>query len=187
MAIQGAGYFVVQKPTSTNGAVPLFGGGDLFTRRGDFQLDKNGFLVNGAGDFLSGIPVDPVTGNPSGSVPQVLQVNNNFLSAQPTTQIQYSANLASSPITPATKPSVLGSELLNPAFFEANPLAIPPQPAKIVGTGATLLPDAAAAATGSTDISTLPTGGVAGTLNINGTNINILATDNAVQVQAKNV
>ena len=114
MAINGAGYFVVQKPTSTNGAVPLFGGGDLFTRRGDFQLDKNGFLVNGAGDFLSGIPVDPVTGNPSGSVPQVLQVNNNFLSAQPTTQIQYSANLASSPITPATKPSVLGSELLNP-------------------------------------------------------------------------
>jgi len=185
MAIQGAGYFVVQKPTSSNGNVPVFGGGDLFTRRGDFQPDKNGFLVNGAGYYLMGIPIDPVTGNTTNSVPQVLQFNNNFLSAQPTTQIQYSANLASSPITPDTKPGVTGSELLNPAFFEANPLAVPPQAARIIGTGATLLPDAAAVATGATDISVLPTGGVTGTLVINGTNINILNTDTAANVVTK--
>jgi flagellar hook protein FlgE len=185
MAVQGNGYFVVQQPTSFNGNLPVFGGGNLFTRRGDFQPDKNGYLVNGSGYFLMGIPVDPVTGAPTGSVPQVLQFNNNFLSAQPTTLIQYSANLASSPLTPFTKTGVLGTELLNPAYFEANPLAVPLQPAKITGVGATLLPDAAAVSTGTTDISVLPVGGVTGNLDINGTTINILAGDNAAAVQAK--
>src|SRR5713226_4693164 len=33
MAIQGSGYFVVQQPTGTNGNAPIFGGGNLFTRR----------------------------------------------------------------------------------------------------------------------------------------------------------
>jgi len=184
MAIQGSGYFVVQQPTGTNGNVPIFGGGNLFTRRGDFQTDKNGFLVNGAGYYLMGIPIDPTTGGSIGSVPQLLQFNNNFLSAQATTQIQYSANLARNPITPFTKSGVLGTELLNPAYFESNPSAVPTQPAKIIGVGATLLPDAPAAVTGTTDISVLPTGGVTGTLNINGTNINILNTDNAANVVA---
>src|SRR5262249_9006594 len=120
--------------------------------------------------------------------PQVLQFNNNFLSAQPTTQIQYSANLASNPITPFTKTGVLGTELLNPAYFEANPLAVPAGPAQNIGTEAALRPAPVAGAAGRhgrTDISGLPTGGVTGTLNINGTNINILNTDNAANVVAK--
>ncbi len=45
-----------------------FDGVDRYTRRGDFQLDKNGYLVNGAGYYLMGVPIDPTTGNPSGSV-----------------------------------------------------------------------------------------------------------------------
>src|SRR5262249_31625626 len=171
MAIQGSGYFVVQQPTGANGNVPIFGGGNLFTRRGDFQTDKNGFLVNGAGYYLMGIPIDPTSGSPTSSVPQVLQFNNNFLSAQATTQIQYSATLASNPITPFTKSGVLGTELLNPAYFESNPLAVPTQPARIIGAGATLLPDASASVTGTTDISVLPTGGVTGTVSIKRTNI----------------
>ena len=72
MAIQGTGYFVVQQPTSFNGNLPVFGGGNVFTRRGDFQPDKNGYLVNGSGNFLMGIPVDLVTGAPTGSDPQEL-------------------------------------------------------------------------------------------------------------------
>ena len=31
---------------------PVFDGVDLYTRRGDFQVDKNGYLVNGAGYYL---------------------------------------------------------------------------------------------------------------------------------------
>ena len=38
-------------------------GFDLYTRRGDFQIDKSGYLVNGAGYYLEGVPIDPTTGN----------------------------------------------------------------------------------------------------------------------------
>ena len=79
----------------------MFAGVDMYTRRGDFQPDKNGYLVNGAGYYLMGVPVDPTTGNLVGSVPQVLQFQNDFLPAQATTSIDYRANLASYPLTPA--------------------------------------------------------------------------------------
>src|SRR6516225_226627 len=158
MAVNGDGYFVVEKPSSFTDGKPVFDGVNLYTRRGDFQPDKNGFLVNGAGYYLMGVPIDPTTGNPSGSAPQILQFGSDFLPAQATTQIQYRANLASNPLTTNSKPSVPGSELLNGADFQANPIAFSqPQPAKITGTGATLAPDAVAVATGTQDISALPT------------------------------
>jgi flagellar hook protein FlgE len=149
MAVNGNGYFVVEKPTTVTDGRPVFDGVNLFTRRGDFQPDKNGFLVNGAGYYLMGIPIDPTTGNPTGSIPQILQFSNDFLPAQATTQIQYRANLASSPLTPNTQSAVPNSNLLNPVDFEANPIAGPPQPAKIVGSGATLQPDTKALGVGT--------------------------------------
>ncbi len=99
MAINGDGFFVIQKPSNFVDNRPVFDGIDRYTRRGDFQPDKNGFLVNGAGYYLMGIPVDPTTGNLVGSVPQLLQFQNDFLPAQATTQIEYRANLASYPLT----------------------------------------------------------------------------------------
>ena len=59
MAINGAGFFVVEKPDSFADGRPNFGGVDQYTRRGDFQLDQNGYLVNGAGYYLMGIPIEP--------------------------------------------------------------------------------------------------------------------------------
>ncbi len=182
MAINGDGFFVVQKPASYQDNRPIFDGIDLYTRRGDFQPDKNGYLVNGAGYFLMGIPVDPTTGNLVGSVPQLLQFQNDFLPAQATTQVQYRANLSAYPLTPAHDTDVPGSELINPANFSANPLAGPPQPATILGAGATLSPDAAAVGTGTVDISGLSSAG--GTLVINGTPITITAGDNAAAIEA---
>ena len=58
MAINGQGFFVVEKPASFADNLPVFDGVDLYTRRGDFSTDKNGYLVNGAGYYLMGIPVD---------------------------------------------------------------------------------------------------------------------------------
>ena len=182
MAINGDGFFVVQKPGSFVDNRPIFDGIDLYTRRGDFQPDKNGYLVNGAGYYLMGIPVDATTGNLVGSVPQLLQFQNDFLPAQSTTQIEYRANLARLPLTPNYDENVPGSELLNPATFSANPVAGPPSVAKITGINATLLPDAAAVATGSADISALSSAG--GTLVINGQSITITAGDNAAAIVA---
>jgi flagellar hook protein FlgE len=183
MAINGTGYFVVSRPVSFAGNQPVFNGVDLYSRRGDFQENENGFLVNGAGYYLMGIPLDRTTGNPVGSVPEVLKFSNNEIPAQATSQIQYQANLPSIPQTPNHNTSVPGSELIKPADFTSNPLLLP---ATITGVGATLLPDAAAVDTGTTNLGPLPTGGSGGSLVLNGApGIGISAGDSATTIVQK--
>ena len=121
MAINGDGFFIVQSPTSFAGNAPVFGGVDNYTRRGDFQLDANGYLVNGSGYYLEGLPIDPTTGNPTGTVAAPLQFQNNFLPASATTQVQYGINLPTVPQTNAFTTTTANSELLNPADFTSNP------------------------------------------------------------------
>src|SRR5258708_4500825 len=119
MAINGDGFFAVQKPGSFTDNNPIFTGVDNYTRRGDFSLDKNGYLVNGAGFYLEGVAIDSTTGNLKGSVPQILKFQNDFLPSQATTKITYRANLASYPLTTKHDTTVPGSELLRPADFAA--------------------------------------------------------------------
>lgn len=133
MAINGAGFFSVQKPGGFSDNLPVFDGVDRYTRRGDFQLDKNGYLVNGAGYYLMGIPVDPTTGNLTGSVPEILKFQNDFLPAQATTKIEYRANLASYPLTTDHDTSVVGSELLDVTDYTVNPT--------VAGTGTVVAND----------------------------------------------
>ncbi|WFU84010.1 flagellar hook-basal body complex protein [Bradyrhizobium sp. CIAT3101] len=143
MAITGDGFFSVQKATGVVDNVPVFNGVTNYTRRGDFQVNANGNLVNGAGYYLMGVAVDPKTGNPTGNVPTVLQFQNNFVPAQATTAIQYAANLPTQPNTVASSTAASGSLLanggLNPSDFAANPLPIgtpatPYSDATITGT-----------------------------------------------------
>ena len=126
MAINGAGFFSVQKPGTFTDGLPVFDGVDRYTRRGDFSLNKSGFLVNGAGYYLEGVPIDPSTGNLTGSSPQVLKFQNDFLPAQQTSKIEYRANLAGYPLTSNHDTSIPGSELLSPGSFSAghNPLVL---------------------------------------------------------------
>jgi flagellar hook protein FlgE len=182
MAINGQGFFVVQKPDSFSDNRPSFSGTELYSRRGDFQLNQSGYLVNGAGYYLMGVPDDATTGNLAGSAPQVLQFQNSFLPAQATTQIEYRANLASYPQTTDHSTAIRGSELLNQANYSANPVNGAPAVARIIGSGATLSPDAAAVVTGSQSLSALTSGG--GTLDINGTANTIPAGANAAAVVA---
>src|SRR6202451_3561765 len=120
MAINGQGYFVVTQPTGNSSTNPQFSGVNDYTRRGDFQMDSHGYMVNGAGYYLMGIPVNPATGAPTASSPQVLQFNNDFLPAQATTSISYAANLPSAPTT----------GLLTPTSYHADPT--------VAGTGTVL-------------------------------------------------
>ena len=121
MAINGSGMFVVQERTSFAGGNPVFGGLDLYTRRGDFDLDKDGYLVNGAGYFLNGIPMDPVTGALTGSKPEVVRISNDNLPARKSSFVQYRANLPSYPRTNNADAANPGSELLSPAGFSVDP------------------------------------------------------------------
>jgi flagellar hook protein FlgE len=190
MAINGSGFFSVQKPGTFTDGLPVFDGVDRYTRRGDFSLDKSGFLVNGAGYYLEGVPIDPTTGNLTGSSPQVLKFQNDFLPAQQTSKIQYRANLAGYPLTSHHDTSIPGSELLSPGSFSAghNPLVLgtPAAPYVDATTGGTVQNNKATPAipnTGATKLSgTTPSDSLSAnfapldTITVNGTVITFRAS-----------
>ena len=161
MAINGDGFFSVMAPTSTTDNTPVFNGVVDYTRRGDFQVNSQGYLVNGAGYYLMGLTVDPKTGNPTGNVPQVLQFGNNFVPAQATTAITYAANLPTQPATTAATSAAAGSITaaggINPADFASNPLIVgspaPPVDASITGTAVNDQESPAQQITASTQLS----------------------------------
>lgn len=197
MAITGDGFFSVQKAVNVVDNVPVFSGVTYYTRRGDFQVNANGNLVNGAGYYLMGVAVDPKTGNPLGNVPQVLQFQNNFIPAQATSAIQYAANLPTTPTTQASSTAASGTITaaggLNPSDFAANPLPVgtPPAPytdATITGTAvsnqaATPAPiTAATLLSGAAPSDSLTTSFVAGdTIVVDGTTITITAAGVGLQ------
>jgi flagellar hook protein FlgE len=144
MAINGSGFFVVKQNTGNTDGNAVFSGETYYTRQGDFGLDKNGYLVNSAGYYLEGLPIDPTTRNVSGSVPSVIQVSNALLPAQRTTQIAYQLNLPQQPENDAYQVDVPGSELLKPADYLPAPPATTPATAS--GTTALTGSDAASSA-----------------------------------------
>lgn len=104
MAINGDGYFVVQENVGSSGA-PVFNGENLFTRRGDFATDANGYLVNGSGKFL--------VGSVSGKANAPIKISDAPVPAHQTTRITYQANVPSYPETGSAEATVPGSELLS--------------------------------------------------------------------------
>jgi flagellar hook protein FlgE len=180
MAINGDGFFVVQKPTGFTGGIPSFNGVSYYTRAGDFTV-QDGYLVNGAGYYLMGVPIDPATDNPTGSVPQLLQFQNGFLPAAATSTIQYGANLPTDPTTTDANPNIPNSDLIDPADFISNPLNVNAQPAKIAGAGAALTADSPAVVTGTVN-TTGYTAAAAGSLVIDGVTVAIPQNDTAAQI-----
>ncbi|HEX5233514.1 MAG TPA: flagellar hook-basal body complex protein [Bradyrhizobium sp.] len=192
MAINGDGFFSVQAATGTVDNAPVFSGITDYTRRGDFQVNANGNLVNGAGYYLMGVTVDPKTGNPIGNVPQVLQFQNNFVPAQATSAIQYAANLPTTPATTASSTAIAGTLTaaggLNPSDFAQNPLVLgtPPTPfGDNTVTGSAALNQAATPApittatalSGTAPSDSLPTSFVAGdTITVDGTVLTFVAS-----------
>lgn len=90
MAINGTGFFqIARSPSDTDQT--------LYTRRGDFEVDKDGYLVNGSGYYLEGYGI-----NDDGSVSSTLgliKIDQKSISAQATTAASYNLNLPTSPAT----------------------------------------------------------------------------------------
>jgi flagellar hook protein FlgE len=131
VALNGEGYFVVQERTGFAGGNAVFGGTDMYTRRGDFELDRNGYLINGAGYYLKGVRMDPTTGDLLGSQPSIIRIDGDNLPARQTSQLEYRANLPSYPNTNNADRSVPGSELLGAGPWGAG------APATVSGTDET--------------------------------------------------
>lgn len=102
LAISGNGYFVVSSKSSDLNSVTQFGPANLYTRRGDFRLDKNNNLVNGAGFYLTGYTIDPATGVVNTGTPSTIQIPTVDLAPKATSNVTYSGNLPKTPGYQAT-------------------------------------------------------------------------------------
>jgi flagellar hook protein FlgE len=99
IALQGSGYFVVQKKELTSAGAVIFSDSGLYTRRGDFRTDKDSYLVNGAGYYLNGYELDLLTGAPVSGVPAAIQIPSGLLAASETDTVVYQGNL---PVDPSS-------------------------------------------------------------------------------------
>ncbi|MDX2028481.1 MAG: flagellar hook-basal body complex protein [Alphaproteobacteria bacterium] len=95
LSITGQGFFAVESATINADGSTSFNGNVAFTRRGDFTLDKSGFLVNGAGFYLTGYTVD-TEGNVDTSTTAPIEVSALLNDPVPSSSVSYSANLPSS-------------------------------------------------------------------------------------------
>jgi flagellar hook protein FlgE len=102
MALNGNGFFVTEKADGAPGT--------FYTRRGDFDIDRNGYLVNGAGYRLMGLDME--NGAITGSVAKSIQIDNSFLPAKATKMIDYQLNLPKVPKTSDYDPNTVDSELM---------------------------------------------------------------------------
>jgi flagellar hook protein FlgE len=108
LAIAGQGFFAVSRQNGEVNNNPTFNPQQYYTRAGDFQMDKNGYLANSAGEFLNGWPVavDPTTGANvvNQNVLAPIQVTQTVYNPVATTSVTMSANLPATP-TPGTATS----------------------------------------------------------------------------------
>lgn len=123
IAINGQGYFAVAQRSDFIDGNPVFTNQQFFTRRGDFEIDRDGYLINGAGYYLRGNSIDPVTGATLGTAGGPIQISNDPIPASQTTEIEYRANLPLYPVTRNADRDVPQSELLQPAGYTVDPTA----------------------------------------------------------------
>ncbi len=95
LAISGQGFFPVRPAVVDADGTQTFGNTTYFTRAGDFNLDKNGYLVNGGGYYLTGYSVGSA-GVVDTSSSDPIRLSDLLDNPVGTTDIDYAANLPSS-------------------------------------------------------------------------------------------
>lgn len=95
LAISGAGFFPVRPAIVGADGTTTFGNTTYYTRAGDFSLNKSGYMVNGAGYYLTGYKVDEngVVDTSSSNPIQLSELLDNPVA---TSGVDYAANLPSS-------------------------------------------------------------------------------------------
>ena len=95
LAITGQGFFAVseQNGVVSGSTAPSFSPQTYYTRAGDFQLDKNGYIANSAGEYLQGWTVNAKTDVANQSTLAPIQINQTQFNPVPTSNIDLSANL----------------------------------------------------------------------------------------------
>jgi flagellar hook protein FlgE len=96
LALSGSGFFAVNRVGGIgNGGLPTFEADPVYTRAGDFAIDGNGYLVNSAGYYLSGWPIDATTETANKNAMQPIRITQFRDNPQATSNIDYSINVPS--------------------------------------------------------------------------------------------
>ncbi|MBL9033798.1 MAG: flagellar hook-basal body complex protein [Rhodospirillaceae bacterium] len=109
LAITGDGFFIVSRPESQTTTATTFSNLRYYTRAGDFEVNRDGYLVNNGNYYLNGWAVDPETGVADTSVVSPIHIEQVIDEPTPTSQIDFVGNLPSNseinptpPLSPST-------------------------------------------------------------------------------------
>jgi flagellar hook protein FlgE len=97
MAIAGQGFFAVSEPAGTANGTTSFSPQPYYTRAGDFQVNKTGYLVNSAGLYLNGWQVNPTTGIVNQNSLAPIQISQTVFNPVATSSVELAANLPATP------------------------------------------------------------------------------------------
>src|SRR5512147_623418 len=101
LAITGNGFFVVSRASNQTATDTTFDALRYYTRAGDFEVNRDGYLVNNGDYYLNGCTVDPETGVADTSVVAPIHIEQVIDEPTPTAQIDFVGNLpANSEINP---------------------------------------------------------------------------------------
>jgi flagellar hook protein FlgE len=105
LAISGAGFFPVRPAVVDATGTTTFGGTTYYTRAGDFALNKDGFLVNSEGYYLTGYNVS-TSGVVDTSQANPIQLEQLLDNPVATNSVSYAANLPASVTSMTASPFV---------------------------------------------------------------------------------
>ena len=93
LAISGQGFFTAALPVGTNqDGTKNFDARNFYTRAGDFNRDREGYMVNGSGYVLQGWPVTDGVVDKTQLTP--IQVKEDVFTPTPTQDLSFTGNLA---------------------------------------------------------------------------------------------
>jgi flagellar hook protein FlgE len=121
LAISGQGFFQVKAPPAATsaGQAPNFSSQNLYTQAGDFTVNAQGFLVNGAGYYLTAYNVNPQTNVTDTSQTVPVQISQLVDAPEQTRNVNLSANMPSSyPLD--TDPTYTAPPPITEQIFDAN-------------------------------------------------------------------
>ncbi len=101
LAVTGNGFFIVSRASNQSATDTTFDALRYYTRAGDFEVNRDGYLVNNGNYYLNGWEVDPETGIPNTSVVSPIQISQVIDEPTPTAEIEFVGNLpANSDVNP---------------------------------------------------------------------------------------
>ncbi|MHB8786282.1 MAG: flagellar hook protein FlgE [Thauera sp.] len=114
LALNGDGFFIIGRPDGPN----------VYTRNGQFELDKNGFIITPTGEKLMGFQSPAAVGQLPSPVGGLKEVQIPIIGSLPqtTSRIDVGGNLDANSLSPAETYSAL----LGNTFEFPQPLGVPP-------------------------------------------------------------